>query len=214
MPADTTVIVFCKAPVAGYTKTRLIPRLGAEGAASLHAKLIERTVATAVAAALGPVELWCTPSPAHPLFQTLATRYRLVTRTQPEGDLGVKMHRALDQALSATRYALLIGTDCPTYSAGYLDAARAALAAGDDAVLGPATDGGYVLIGLARNDMELFSDIAWGGASVLAATREQLRKLQWRYSELETLSDIDRPEDVDRGTGIEDKYPLPPEGEG
>ena len=76
--------------------------------------------------------------------------------------------------------------------------AEAALAAGEDAVLIPAEDGGYALIGLTRCDNRLFENITWGGDSVLAATRERLKVLKWRWRELETLWDIDRPEDYRR----------------
>ncbi|HET7370515.1 MAG TPA: DUF2064 domain-containing protein, partial [Gammaproteobacteria bacterium] len=86
--------------------------------------------------------------------------------------------------------------DCLEYSASYLVTALDALACGNDAVLGPAADGGYVLIGLARNHPALFKDIEWGSATVLAATRARLQELGWRFRELPVLHDIDRPEDV------------------
>ncbi|HET7370491.1 MAG TPA: DUF2064 domain-containing protein, partial [Gammaproteobacteria bacterium] len=101
-----------------------------------------------------------------------------------------------DGALATYHYGLLIGSDCLDYSADYLVTALDALASGDDAVLGPAADGGYVLIGLARNHPALFEGIEWGSTSVLAATRARLRELDWRFRELPVLHDIDRPEDV------------------
>lgn len=196
MTGDTKILIFAKAPEAGRTKTRLVPKLGAEGAAALHKQLIRHTVATARAAELGPVELWCTPTAAHPFFAELAANESVTLREQTVGDLGARMHAALEDTLATHRYALLIGTDCPSYSIDYLQAGRNALASGDDAVIGPAADGGYVLIGLRKNDAGLFSDIDWGSGSVMESTRDRLRQLGWQFSELATLRDIDRPEDV------------------
>lgn len=193
---EAKVIVFAKAPEPGKTKTRLIPMLGADGAARLHEKLIRHAVTTAGAARLGPVELWSTPSSAHPVFADLAMAHAVTLREQPPGDLGSRMHAALDDALATHAYGLLIGSDCLEYSASYLVTALDALACGNDAVLGPAADGGYVLIGLARNHPALFKDIEWGSATVLAATRARLQELGWRFRELPVLHDIDRPEDV------------------
>ena len=94
------------------------------------------------------------------------------------------------------RYVLrLVGSDAPSIDAGYLKAARHALAE-VDCVLGPALDGGYVLFGLRRFVPELFTGISWGEDSVLEKTLEKLAALGWSYRLLETLADIDRPEDL------------------
>jgi glycosyltransferase A (GT-A) superfamily protein (DUF2064 family) len=91
----------------------------------------------------------------------------------------------------------LIGCDCPALTPVYLREAAAALAGGNDAVLGPAEDGGYVLIGLARAPVvQLFEDIAWGTATVMQETRTRLARGHWRWRELEPLWDLDRPEDL------------------
>ncbi|HET7569434.1 MAG TPA: TIGR04282 family arsenosugar biosynthesis glycosyltransferase [Gammaproteobacteria bacterium] len=190
------IIVFAKAPEPGKTKTRLIPRLGAEGAADLHQTLIRHAVAMACAAGLGPVELWCTPSTDHPLFEELAANGTIRLREQPPGDLGARMRAALYDALATHARALLIGSDCPGYSVEYLKSAETALASGSDAVLGPAADGGYVLIGLTKNHPDLFSNIPWGTGNVLQMTRRRLHRLDWRFAELPVLHDIDRPDDL------------------
>ncbi|HET7308102.1 MAG TPA: TIGR04282 family arsenosugar biosynthesis glycosyltransferase [Gammaproteobacteria bacterium] len=194
---STKILIFAKAPEPGRTKTRLIPKLGAEGAADLHAQLIRHAVTTACAASLGPVELWCTPSTDHPLFTDLAADGSIRLREQPPGDLGARMHAALDDALAMHTHALLIGSDCPGYSVEYFQSAGAALASGSEAVLGPAADGGYVLIGLTKNHSNLFSNVPWGTGNVLQMTRQRLHHLGWRLTELATLRDIDRPEDMD-----------------
>lgn len=189
------ILVFAKAPVAGRVKSRLVPALGEAGAAQLQRHLIERTLDTALTANLGVVELWCAPDPDEPFFAACATRPGLCLRAQGDGDLGVRMSRALATGAPG----LLIGSDCPAFSPGYLREAARALDEGSDAVFGPAEDGGYVLIGLAHSPpAQLFEGIAWGTPSVMRETRARLVRLGWRWRELATLWDVDRPEDLPR----------------
>jgi rSAM/selenodomain-associated transferase 1 len=192
------VIVFAKAPVPGGVKTRLIPRLGARGAASLHAALVERALETACAAQVGRVELCCAPDASHPFFAACAQRFAVALTTQTAGDLGARMHAAFERVLPDFGNALLIGSDCPALTPEYLRAAGAAIQSGHDAVLGPAEDGGYVLVGLARTSPRVFDDIAWGGPDVMRDTRARLDALGWRWHELAALWDVDRPGDLAR----------------
>ena len=194
----STVLIFAKAPVPGAAKTRLIPVLGVEGAAQLAERLIGRCVDTAVAAGVGPVELWCTPDTAHPAFRAVAARHGVRLATQAEGDLGARLAGALADALGRYPRALLIGTDVPSFEAADLRRAAAWLAQGQDAVLGPVEDGGYWLIGLTRPQLALFEGIAWSTGEVMAATRERLRALGLRWAELPVRWDLDRPEDLPR----------------
>jgi rSAM/selenodomain-associated transferase 1 len=194
----TPVLVFAKAPVAGEAKTRLIPALGAAGAAALHERLVDRALATAVAAAVGPVELCCTPDDPHPALAALARMHGASLAAQGAGDLGARMNAAFRRALAGAPAAIVIGCDCPALTPEHLRAAAAALAGGVDAVLAPAEDGGYVLIGLARGAPSLFERIAWGGPTVMAETRARLAALGLRWQELATLWDVDRPADLDR----------------
>ena len=195
---DALIIVFAKAPQAGAVKTRLIPLLGAEGAAALHRQLVHRTLFTATGAGLGPVELHAAPAINDAFLQDSARRFGVALAPQRGGDLGARMGNAFDDGLARHGRVIIIGTDCPVLTVQHLQHAQAALAAGEDAVLIPAEDGGYALIGLTRCDNRLFENITWGGDSVLAATRERLKVLKWRWRELETLWDIDRPEDYRR----------------
>ena len=103
------VAILAKAPVAGTVKTRLIPALGAEGAAKLHERMIERTVETAHAAAIGPVTLWVTPDEPHPYFIAAAERHRIALAHQPNGDLGARMLAAM----APGGHTIVVGTDCP-----------------------------------------------------------------------------------------------------
>ncbi|MGH8698245.1 MAG: TIGR04282 family arsenosugar biosynthesis glycosyltransferase [Burkholderiales bacterium] len=200
----TPIIVFAKAPRPGAVKTRLIPALGAAGAARLHERLVERTLATAAAAGVGPLEL-CGDPPSDPFLAARAAAHGATLTPQGAGDLGARMHRAFERALTSAPAALAVGCDCPALATQHLREASAALAAGHDAVLGPAEDGGYVLIGLARGHASLFERIGWGGPDVLEDTRTRLGALGWRWRELGTLWDIDRPEDLERlRSGIPD----------
>src|SRR5665647_860280 len=111
--ADTRLIVFAKAPQPGAVKTRLIPLLGEAGAAALQARLVERTLATACAAGVGPVELYCAPRAEDPFFEYCGGRYAVSLASQADGDLGARMRDAFARVLSVARHAILIGTDCP-----------------------------------------------------------------------------------------------------
>ncbi|MGH8706215.1 MAG: TIGR04282 family arsenosugar biosynthesis glycosyltransferase, partial [Burkholderiales bacterium] len=166
--------------------------------ARLHARLVERALRTAVAARCGRVELQCAPRLRHSFFAALAKRHRVTLRAQGRGDLGARMQRAFERALRAAGAAVLIGSDCPALRTADLRAAMRALGHGADAVLAPAEDGGYALIGLRRASRRLFAGVAWGGADVLARTRRRLARLGWRWVELRTLWDVDRPEDYAR----------------
>lgn len=194
---ETRVLVFARAPEPGTAKTRLIPLLGAAGAAALQNLLLERTLATALAAAVGRVELWCAPSAQHPLLAACLQRHGVAGVTQCAGDLGARMQHAAANTLAAVPHALIIGTDCPAMTPENLRDAAKALET-NDAVLIPAEDGGYVLLGLKRCDARLFNDIAWGSDQVLATTRERLAALNWRWLELPPSWDVDRPQDFPR----------------
>ena len=193
---STLIVVFAKAPQAGRVKTRLTGAIGADGAARLHARLVERTVITALAARCGPVELHGAPV-GHAFFRTLARRHGLTLRPQVAGDIGERMHAVFRGALRRHRRVILIGCDCPVLRAGDLRLA-ARLLRGHDAVLAPAEDGGYPLIGLSRVSANVFDGIPWSGGEVLAQTRRRLTALGWRWRELRTLWDVDHPQDLAR----------------
>ncbi|MBI4988832.1 MAG: TIGR04283 family arsenosugar biosynthesis glycosyltransferase [Rhodocyclales bacterium] len=200
-PATRTAIaVLARAPVPGAAKTRLMPRLGADGAAALQGRLTLRTLTTATAAALGPVALFCAPDRRHAFFAECQERFGIPLHDQCNGDLGARMLQAFSALLPGHDRVLLVGTDCPALTANHL-ARAAALLDDHDAVVWPAEDGGYVLIGLRRPAPELFSGIDWGSARVMAQTRERLRRLGWRWAEAEPLWDVDRAEDYDRLAG-------------
>ncbi len=193
----TTIAILAKAPRPGLAKTRLIPLLGEASAAALQERLLCRTVDTAIRAGLGPVVLWCAPDHRQPAFARCAERWPIDLQTQPDGDLGVRMLQAVERDAAAAGV-LVIGTDCPALTPAHLDAAARQLRQGRDAVLIPAEDGGYVLIGLRRPDAGVFESVAWGSAAVAEQTRRRLSARGLRWSELPALWDVDRPDDLAR----------------
>ena len=195
------VAVFAKAPIPGEVKTRLVPLLGAEGAARLHAALVRRALATARRARLGPLDLWCAPDERHPFFAQCAADFGATLRRQRGADLGKRMAHAFARSHGAREALLLIGSDCPALSPARLRAAARALE-GRDAVLTPAEDGGYVLVALTRA-APIFDGIEWGGPTVMEQTRQCLAAARLRWKEMPKLWDVDRPEDYVRLQGAE-----------
>lgn len=202
MRAGTLVIVFARAPQPGRVKTRLVPRLGEWGAAQLHRRLVRRTLRVARAARCGPVELHGTPRARHAFFVQCARAQDATLRDQRGRNLGVRMFNAIAGGLRRRRAVILIGTDCPVLEVRDLRAAARALAGGCDAVLAPAEDGGYPLIGLRRASPRLFEGIDWGGPDVFARTADALDRLGWRWRGLRALWDVDRPQDLARLDGL------------
>jgi len=193
------LLVFAKDPVPGSVKSRLGPILSAAGAARVAAELVQAALVTAVAARaegiVDSVTLCCTPTTSA-FFGECAARFDVALDVQRGNDLGARMQNALNDALAQGRSALLMGSDCPALNGHYLAAGANALAT-HDVVIGPAEDGGYVLIGLARM-LDCFSAIAWSSASVLAETRQRLAELGASWAELPTLWDVDTPADLAR----------------
>ncbi|BAO44537.1 TIGR04282 family arsenosugar biosynthesis glycosyltransferase [Thiolapillus brandeum] len=188
------LLVFSRAPVPGKTKTRLISRLGATGAARLHARLIRQTLDTACAPELPPVDLWCAPAPQAAFFRQCARDFPISLHRQEGEDLGQRMQYALHQTLKQADRAILIGTDCPNLTRDDLLQAEELLNE-HDAVLGPAHDGGYYLLGLKNAPRDLFTNIPWGSDRVAALTRSRMHALGWSHGELRVQHDLDRPED-------------------
>jgi rSAM/selenodomain-associated transferase 1 len=192
---EVGLAIFSRAPVPSQSKRRLIPALGAQGAAALQARMTQHVVSEAVRANLAEVTLWCHPDTRHAHFEMLKENYGIELKVQTEGDLGTKMSNALSSILRSNQCALLVGSDCPGLDAGVLREAAYELST-NDAVLGAAKDGGYVLIGVRANDATLFEGMPWGTARVLQRTRERMQRLGWRWHELGPFTDIDRPDDL------------------
>lgn len=191
------LIIFSRYPEPGKTKTRMIPALGAQGAAELQRQMTEHTLAQAkkLTKLLGvAIEVHFAGG-----NQQLITNWLgqdLVYQPQSSGDLGQRMTSAFTEAFMAKMESVvMIGIDCPDLNENLLSQAFESLNH-HDLVLGPAQDGGYYLIGLGRNSTELLNNISWGTDQVLAQTVAKAKQLDFTIAYLDTLSDVDRPEDL------------------
>lgn len=191
------LILFTRYPVAGRAKTRLIPALGADGAAELQRRMTEGILATAAALASGAIitlETHHLGGSAEQMDNWLGPER--IYREQAAGDLGDKLAAAFTEAFrDGSREVIIIGADCPAITPAILADAFNSLKR-HDLVLGPATDGGYYLIGLKRPCPELFRNRSWGSNLLLTETVRAASELFLKTSLLEELTDVDRPEDL------------------
>jgi rSAM/selenodomain-associated transferase 1 len=199
---SAAVAVMAKAPQPGLAKTRLIPLLGAAGAARAQRQMTLRTLATVRRASTGPLTLWCAPDAGHRFFRALHRRHGVVCQPQEAGDLGLRMEAAMAHHFDQTPKQpwIVVGTDCPALTPEHLQHAADALQ-NHEAVLIPAEDGGYVLLGLRLPLPVVFERVDWGTPHVLAQTRSRLREANVLWKELPPLWDVDGPTDWARWQG-------------
>lgn len=189
------LIIFTKSPEIGKVKTRLQPEYSEEQSLELHRKLLLNTLELSNNLENIDVELCCTPNRNTSFFLECENNFPIKLSNQEGDDLGERMAFSISVALQTYGKVIIIGTDCPAINRSYLDEAITALD-DHDAIIGPAADGGYVLLALRKFSLELFSDFSWGTNSVLSQTREVLNDLSWSYKELGIMRDIDRAEDL------------------
>lgn len=192
---QTRIIIFAKVPLPGFVKTRLIPALGAQGAADLALRMLDSTLMAACDADIGPVELCVSPAIEDACWHEIALPSRVFTSSQGVGDLGQRLARAAQRALENDEALLLIGTDCVEMSPALLRAAATQLQ-DHDALIHPTADGGYALLGLRQYDPSLFRDIPWSSDSVASRTLQRIQNLGWRSFCGATLRDVDEPADL------------------
>lgn len=180
-----TIALFCKYPSAGKAKTRLIPALGPEGAARVHRRLAERTLATVRSSGL-PFAIYTSGAPIADFAVWLGHDITFID--QGEGDLGDRLGRVPAPAI-------LLGADVPDLTPLYLQQAARALQGGK-LVVGPAKDGGYYLLGLAEPMPFLFTNMDWGTDNVLPETLSRIAANGMSAPLLKPLDDCDRPEDL------------------
>jgi len=196
-----SIAILARAPIPGFAKARLIPAIGAHAAAVLQERLTGRTVATALAAGIGPVTLCCEPDATHDSFLKMVARMKITLRPQPQGDLGARMLAAVAGSAGPV---LVIGTDCPALTEAHLRSAASALREGNDVVLIPAENGGYVLVGMRKAQPTLFSNIAWVKSTVLADMRTRIVEQRLMLVERPPLWDVDTEIDLAR---LEREFP-------
>jgi rSAM/selenodomain-associated transferase 1 len=195
MKSDVThrLVIFTKYPEPGQVKTRLIPLLGANGAAEVHRCMVVHTlewVRRLLEERSLQVAVYFDGGNAHLMTECFGRDWNFMEQTS--GDLGARLSAAL--ALT-DRPTIVVGTDCPDLGPIHIHQAIEALRH-DDVVLGPAADGGYYLIGIRHFYRPLFTAIPWGTDSVCRTTRDIASSLMLSVTMLEELSDIDRPEDM------------------
>ena len=197
VPGHERLVVFSRCPVPGETKTRLIPVLGPEGAADLQRRMTAHTLRWAKQVARdrrASIEVRFEGGTADRMRQTFGADFDY--GPQGDGDLGERILRTFEEARSTGAAAVVIvGTDCPELTARVAGRAFEALKR-HDLVLGPATDGGYYVIGLRRPVPQLFDEVEWGTGEVLARTVRIAGDLGLSVALLEPLDDVDRPEDL------------------
>ena len=191
------LILFTRLPSEGRNKTRLIPALGAAGAALLHDRLARHTVRCAEAFCLASLQV-------HLVIRLdggsaedgVAWLGHYDFREQGEGDLGERLELAVNDAFAeGANKVLVIGTDCPELNVATLAEAMNVLEH-HPLVFGPALDGGYYLLGLTKPCPQIFHNIAWGGAEVLAQSLAAAESAQRSVGLLAYLPDVDVPEDL------------------
>jgi hypothetical protein len=176
MKTEGALLVFAKSPVAGQVKTRLIPDIGRQRATTLYKELLTRTLDTAIKTKFSEIQIWVSGNIHHQYFSHLKNKGSFKFFQQSGNDLGTRMFNAFDSVLSEYPCAVLIGSDCPSLTCADLRSAMTLLESGKDMVLGPAEDGGYYLIGLRKNNAELFSGIQWGKENVFSETYSRAKK--------------------------------------
>lgn len=190
------ILQFAKAPVPGRVKRRLQPALGPEGAAAVARGLTARVAASLRPLPAGWEAILCTDTPEDDTLRAISREHPRQVWSQGDGDLGERMGGCIERALRSAAAVIVVGSDCTGYDGAYLQRATGILDSGADAVLGPAVDGGYVLIGLRRWAPGLMDGIDWGSAGVAEAQRRRFAAAALRWHELPPRADIDRPEDL------------------
>ncbi len=197
----TALIILAKAPAPGLSKTRLMPALGAAGAAKLAQRLLDHTIETALQTKdFAHLELCVTPDLNHQAFSQHRTALKakapfFAWTLQSDGDLGARMQQAFERALDHCDAAVMIGTDAPAITATQLHQAALDLTQ-RDAVFIPALDGGYALIGLKRMLPTLFTDMPWSTSEVMQTTSRRLAALGSSWQTYPAVHDIDEPDDL------------------
>jgi len=188
--------VFAKAPALGTVKTRLQPTHPPAFSLQLHCALVDYCLTTWQASNVCPLQLWLAGDQT--LFSDLLPQWQgLALKAQQGRDLGERLFYSAKASFenNKTQGVLLVGTDCPFIDAAYLNAACAMMSK-YDVVIGPAQDGGYVLLGMSQPTPELFNNIDWGSDRVFAQSLSAIKSMGLTYFELPVLNDIDRPEDL------------------
>jgi rSAM/selenodomain-associated transferase 1 len=186
------LILFAKRPRKGRVKTRLVPPLSEDEALELYRALLADSARNGRAAAAGRAFEVCLDVPWRPAPVDLGGGEAPTITLQGPGDLGDRMLRTFRRSRETGAEAtVIVGSDSPTLPPAYVESAFGLLAAGTPAVLGEASDGGYVLIGCREPVAALFREISWGGPDVARQTRERAREARVELARLPAWYDVD-----------------------
>lgn len=195
---NEAILIFTKPPIPYQVKTRLLPALDAESAAHIAATLFTYTLATTLTMSHCDIRLYIADNILHPFFTPYHQYPHISYHLQRGQHLGDRLKQAVTETFLIYDRVLIIGTDCPIMTADYLSLARKSLRDQADIVLGPADDGGYVLLAMNSAYLSLFDNIPWSTNAVFSETIERVNALNHPYHQLPTLWDIDTPADLDK----------------
>lgn len=192
---EKLLIIFYRNPELGKVKTRLAAAVGDEKALAIYLKLATHTREVALASDFDRVVYYSHHVDTEDNWQENSFHKKL----QVGNDLGIRMYNAFENAFrDGYAHVCIIGTDCLELTSEILSAAFEQLKA-HDAVIGPARDGGYYLLGMKQLHKDLFANKEWSTDTVAKRTIVDFQNLNLTYSKLATLSDIDREEDLPKG---------------
>ncbi|NOR52423.1 MAG: DUF2064 domain-containing protein [Gammaproteobacteria bacterium] len=196
------LLIFAKAPIAGHAKSRMIPLLGAEGAAQLHREITRRLLRRLTNRLKSEpdyqIELWAASAIDHPFFEECSGEFGVVLKLQQGDDLGERQFLAMDSALGESDHVVIIGSDVVSLTEMDIKNAFNALQQGYELVISPAEDGGYGLIGGSRVERDIFDGIHWGAELVYKEITDNLNRLEYNWHQLAEVWDLDQPDDLIR----------------
>lgn len=195
------LLIFSKTPDPGLVKTRLKPILNDEQAAKLSATLLNHTVSIASFLPNLNIECHILGNLQHACLQNYLGLPNLSLHQQRGSHLGTRMSRAVENAFLYYKHVVIVGSDCAVITPQYIENAFFQLQHSSDVVIGPALDGGYILLGLNFAYLKIFENIPWSTAAVLSETQQRLHSDKIKWIELPTLWDIDRADDLEKFRG-------------
>lgn len=195
---DTTIVVFCKAPIAGQVKTRLLSHLSAQQAVDIHIELSQQTLLLVSQAQLCPIQLWCSPDSSHAFFHQCLDDYPLSLHEQQGSDLGEKMHHAISSVLKRSSKVLLIGSDCPSLRVDDFEFAINQLQSANTVVVAPVEDGGYVMVAMTKPYPQLFLNKTWSHNNVLTDLQHSIEQSGLTMIKTKQQWDVDTFDDLQR----------------
>lgn len=191
--SDNAIIIFQKNLIPGKVKTRLAATVGNQQALDIYRELVAFTHRQT--SEVADADVWIFFSESFEEIGEKFQQYMTAKMVQEGSDLGKRMHNAFETIFGmGYKKAILIGTDCPEISPEILESALDALQK-NEAVIGPALDGGYYLVGMNKAQPHLFEDMPWSTENVFSLTLQKLNQLNIAYWLLPALSDIDTEED-------------------